>query len=157
MRFFLIFISFFFCVAFGSDAAGALQDFYRRVNRTPEMYVAFAEYNLNFKTSGLSEANGFIFAPMMKFVGSRNGTFKDEEYKKLMDGLDSFIKNYAITTTLSVRTKRITEVKAGEFLIKMKVVAQEDEFGINYIKESYQYSPKAMSWSFLLSKLLKSF
>ena len=26
----------------------------------------------------------------------------------------------------------------------MKVVAQEDEFGTDYIKESYQYSPKAI-------------
>ena len=103
-----------------------------------------AEYCLNFKISALGESNSTISDALMTVLETVPWISKNEEYKKLMVGLEERLQNYAISIALKSRKGKLTKVEADSFLVKMKAVVEEDDFSMNFGLDNFEYTPRTI-------------
>ena len=149
MRIFFIFASL-VCV---SSCADFLRCYYTDFTRTPKTYEIIAEYYLNFKISALRESDSTIFDALMTVLETVPWISKNEEYKKLMVGLEERLQNNAIAIALKSRKGKLDKVEADSFLIKMKAVAEENDFRMNFGLDNIESSPRTIG---LITSAIKS-
>ena len=146
----LLIFTFLFYVHFVSCTSGydsVLRLFHSDPDRSTKAYERFALGCLTAKRLENS-TGGSMFAPMLKSFSEANETSKENEYKKLMNGLDDYYKNNLLKLILKMKSGRMVTTEADIIVNSIRLVVEEEDYFEDYSLDTFEYSPRTLELMF---------